>query len=1066
MSQSEYSKKKVDYGEYKRYEDATLPLRYHKNENLWEYIPKDNNIQGTARIMCAGDLMCEPRMSMAAFHNNKWFFEQCFSYVRNVFKEADFAIANLETMVCQNAPYAIDKHKVNGRYHCNAPVEYLDAVRYAGFDALAMANNHTADTGAEGLLETLEHVDERGLMHTGAFADKNEQRYILADINGIKVAFFSYTEHINRDIDKEYFTEEGCEVMVNRYSLEKLKKDIADAKENGAEFTICYIHFLSKEYTHEVTKRQEGKAAEIAEAGIDCIIGGHSHSLQRYDRITTQSGKVVPVIYSLGNFITSDATSMITRTSIIYELLLRKDKSGVHISAERYIPCRVVENIIHSHYTVIPTPEYWRTDGASKLLDDAEKSIQQVIGNKIQIDNNNIKTDFESLKPCNNIKLDKEDTENYGNLRKITLKKICNILDMEVPYQFWNMQSDILSYINGRAYWIINNSIFFSRYSGETEVREAREAYKRGARVLFTYKKIFTEEGKELPCIVVDNPSECFKKVNLWFLNIHNAKVIDITGSVGKTTTKDMVSYILSSSFKTLKSPENSNSRAAICNTIQHLKPEHEFYIQEVGAFAPGDVNNNSKMLNADACIVTNVGYPHVDLYGSIENILKDKMTLVKNLNEDGVAFLNYDDERIASYPIEDKMVISFGIKNKDAEYRAENIVNENGILKFDIVHRNMRFPIVLNMYGEHNVINALAAFAVGEHFGVPKAKIIKALYDFRSGGIRQSVYDIAGYHLYVDCYNSAPNSIIGSIKTLCGMNYGENSRHVVLFGDIPRLGELAPEVHKQVAEELKDFDIDLYICYGPNAKYAAEVLAKHGKNTLCSENEDEFVNLIKENIRLNDAILIKAGHPMKITRALDRVFGTSFHFTDPDVLLENTSDISKNYDLGTAKNIDGWAEIRSAKDGITELTIPEKIGTITVARIGKEAFKGSPFTGVILPDTLCNIGEGAFASCEDLVSIKFPANLKIVEKNAFNSCLSLKEVKLPDGVTHLATGAFYNCKLLKSVYVPESVKMIEDDCFDDSDDELVIHCAAGSYAEQYAKEHGIHTDTNSAVTA
>lgn len=202
-------------------------------------------------------------------------------------------------------------------------------------------------------------------------------------------------------------------------------------------------------------------------------------------------------------------------------------------------------------------------------------------------------------------------------------------------------------------------------------------------------------------------------------------------------------------------------------------------------------------MLNADACIVTNIGYPHVDLYGSIENILKDKMTIVENLREGGVAFLNYDDERIASYPVT-KKVISFGIKNRSADYRAENIVNRDGTLSFDVVHGGRRVPVVLNMYGEHNVINALAAFAVGEWFEVPENQIVKALYDFKSEGIRQSVYDIGGYHLYVDCYNSAPNSMIGSIKTLCGMDYGTNSRRVVLFGDIPRLGGLVSRCIKR----------------------------------------------------------------------------------------------------------------------------------------------------------------------------------------------------------------------------------------------------------------------------
>lgn len=231
----------------------------------------------------------------------------------------------------------------------------------------------------------------------------------------------------------------------------------------------------------------------------------------------------------------------------------------------------------------------------------------------------------------------------------------------------------------------------------------------------------------------------------------------------------------------------------------------------------------------------------------------------------------------------------------------------------------------------------------------------------------------------------------------------------------------------------------------------------------MCAVEEDEFIKLIKENVQLNDTILIKAGHPMKITRALDKVFGTSFHFTDSDVLLEDTTEISKSFPSGRAFNIDGQAEIRSINKGITTLDIPDRIEGIPVARIGKEAFKGSPLTSVSLPNTLYNIGEGAFASCEDLVRIDLPISLKIVERDAFNSCVSLKEIILPDGTTHLGAGAFYNCKLLESVLVPESVRMIEADCFEGCSDMLTLLCVPGSFAERYAKEHNIRTEELSA---
>lgn len=375
--------KGINYGEYNRYRALADPIRYEKHGDVYFSTHENSN---TVKIMCAGDLMCEPVMSKAVCFNDKFLFEQCFTRVRNVFSRSDFAIANLETMVDSKAPYAVDKHKIDGRYHCNAPVEYLEALRYAGFDELAMANNHNADTGADGLAETIRQVDNHGFMHTGAFRNGNEKRYILANINGIKVAVFSYTEHINRNLDKTYFKSYDRDVMINKYSLAKLKKDVADAGKDGAEFSICYIHFLCKEYSHELTEHQQATAREIAEAGIDCIMGSHAHAIQRYDIIQTSSGKKVPVVYGLGNFITSDNTGMITHKSIIYCLELSRNEIGrVIIKKEGCVPCRTVEGTQRSSFIVFPTPADWRDGKDIVFFDNVEKEIIAEVGDGLAV---------------------------------------------------------------------------------------------------------------------------------------------------------------------------------------------------------------------------------------------------------------------------------------------------------------------------------------------------------------------------------------------------------------------------------------------------------------------------------------------------------------------------------------------------------------------------------------------------------------------------------------------------------------------------------------------------------
>ena len=381
-----YKAKDPDYGDWNRAVSTARPLRYEKNGDLYTYTtPTEPN---TARIMCVGNLMCEPAMSRAAYLNDRFFFETCFANVRKVFDAADFAIANLETCVDPDSPYAIDAHKLSDRYHCNAPVEYLEAVRYSGLDAVVLANNHTCDTGASGLQHTIDNVEDQGLLYTGAFRTAEEKRYLLVDINGIRVAFLSYAEHYNSKLDEKCFTAKGRDVMLNQYSKKKLKNDLKNAKADGAEFTVVYIHFYCKDYPDELQNREIECAREIAEAGADCIIGGHPHLVQQYDEIILDSGKRVPVTYSLGNFITSDSNA-VTRTNYIYELFLARDEAGkVYIADEKVIPCKVVESIGKSGYAVYPTPKNWRDGKDSEELTEAEEEIMRKIGGKIGIDTN------------------------------------------------------------------------------------------------------------------------------------------------------------------------------------------------------------------------------------------------------------------------------------------------------------------------------------------------------------------------------------------------------------------------------------------------------------------------------------------------------------------------------------------------------------------------------------------------------------------------------------------------------------------------------------------------------
>ena len=358
--------------------------RYLCREGMWQM--KKPTAANTAVLLCAGDVMCEPVLSEAAYCEGRYYFQPMFKQVRRILQNSDFAIANLETMVTELVPYAHEMHVIEHhsgpRYHCNAPVSYLDALRFAGFDAFVLANNHDADGGYEGIADTIDNVEKKGFLHTGMFRNEQESRVLLVDINGIKVGILSYTEHINRKLDEEILTPKGREVMLNHFSLPRLKADIAQARRQGAEFILSYIHFLGKEYSNSIIQRNRDTAQAMADAGVDCVVGTHMHAVQGYEVLTAADGRRVPVMYSLGNFISSDA-HMVAKESVIYRLVLEKTEAGVAIKEESYIPLRTVECFRKSWYAVFPVQEIYRKD-ASELLEKTEQNIAKWMGEQLK----------------------------------------------------------------------------------------------------------------------------------------------------------------------------------------------------------------------------------------------------------------------------------------------------------------------------------------------------------------------------------------------------------------------------------------------------------------------------------------------------------------------------------------------------------------------------------------------------------------------------------------------------------------------------------------------------------
>lgn len=333
---------------------TTLPTAEPTPEPTAEPTPEPTPAPVHATLMFVGDLMClssQQRGAKQQAGGSGYDFSPSFAYVREVFNNADCVIGNLETSLSHSWPYATEQRNIGGMPNCNGPKQYLGALKFAGFDALVLANNHCCDAGVQGIIETTQAVEEYGFPYTGLFREKDAQRFVILDVKGIKVGLLSYAEFYNSK-DKAV-REAGCEYMINTYSKERIAEDIAAARAAGAELIVAYNHW-GAEHTHQPTPKVVTHAQEMADAGVDIIIGSHSHAVQPVVWLTAADGRQVLCAYSMGNFVSSMGRSTANDT-FIAEIGIVREGGSVRVESEKYHPCRVFPQLKGYWYVVVPT---------------------------------------------------------------------------------------------------------------------------------------------------------------------------------------------------------------------------------------------------------------------------------------------------------------------------------------------------------------------------------------------------------------------------------------------------------------------------------------------------------------------------------------------------------------------------------------------------------------------------------------------------------------------------------------------------------------------------------------
>jgi UDP-N-acetylmuramoyl-tripeptide--D-alanyl-D-alanine ligase len=357
-------------------------------------------------------------------------------------------------------------------------------------------------------------------------------------------------------------------------------------------------------------------------------------------------------------------------------------------------------------------------------------------------------------------------------------------------------------------------------------------------------------------------------------------RVIGITGSAGKTTTKEAVAAVLSHvsearhgapMFRVLKSQGNLNNAYGLPLQLLKLEPEHEVAVIEMGMNHAGEIAALARIAEPDWAVVSNVAPVHLEHFADgIDGIALAKYELVEALPPDGVAALNCDDERVAKFGegMGDRAV--FYGTDECAEVRAVQIaeVGAEGVV-FTVTAHGVRASVQLRMLGRHNVLNALAAIAVGLRSGMTLAECAVALSELRAGDRRGELLEWRGARIINDSYNSNPRALDAMVDALLAVPTAGDGRHIVVAGEMLELGPEGEALHTACGRRMAERGIDVVVGVRGLASAIVEGAARGGTEAVYVATPEEAGAWLTANLRRGDAVLLKASRGVKLERAL-----------------------------------------------------------------------------------------------------------------------------------------------------------------------------------------------------
>ena len=372
----------------------------------------------------------------------------------------------------------------------------------------------------------------------------------------------------------------------------------------------------------------------------------------------------------------------------------------------------------------------------------------------------------------------------------------------------------------------------------------------------------------DYPAIIVEDPRTALGNIARQERLHRNVKVVGITGSVGKSTTKEMVAAVLGSTYRVSKTPVNHNNDIGMPMAILAMPEDTEVTVLEMGMNHFGEIAYLSGIAKPDVAVIVNIGTMHIEHLGSMEGILQAKLEILEGMHADGSIILNGDDSLLWNQHKSLNNVSYFGVQNTNCAVLGENIREEAEGIAFDVVSAKGRFSLRLPLEGLHYVSDALAAVSVGLELGVSPENIGYSLQNFQNMEGRQEILQVQGYMVIKDCYNAGPESMAAALAVL----KGKKGRRIAVLGDMLELGVCTQAEHYRVGRLAAEC-ADMLFAYGPNSGRMLNGAVTGGmtvNQASAYEDRQRLVDALRQAAKPGDVLLFKGSRGMQMDVTLD----------------------------------------------------------------------------------------------------------------------------------------------------------------------------------------------------